>query len=578
MLKQRMLAPVFALALTLPVCAQDVNNNQTPQPVNDAPLVYRVNVVERAARAVDYRHRGNVDLRILGTDLMPDAVGSAEVRPQAGRIKINAKFDRLKPPSTFGPQYLTYVLWALTPEGRPVNLGEVVLDGKDDHDAKLQVTTNLQAFGMIVTAEPYYSVTRPSNVVVMENLVGKDNDVNIEPITTHYEALDRAEYISDIKPAELPSAKADPDVPQNLLQARNAVAIAKAAGAERYAASAMQSAEDLLNGAENDYRRDHDSKDIATQSRMAAQRAEDARVIAIRTRLREQAAAERAETLRREQQAREEAKAEQLRAQEAQLQAQREQEQRRQAEQERLAAERARSEAELAAQRAATERQQAEQARQEALQQQQLLAQQAEQARLQAQQAEDARRQAELQAQQTRERLMTQLNSVLQTRETARGLIVNMSDVLFDLDKATLKPGARERLAKVAGIVMAYPDLKLDVGGFTDSTGTDSYNQKLSEDRANTVRAFLVSQGVPAENITSQGFGESQPIASNDNAAGRQLNRRVELLVSGEAIGRTNQQQPFNGNTEPAASTSGTTPTPSTQPQQPAIASPSTPR
>jgi len=208
------------------------------------------------------------------------------------------------------------------------------------------------------------------------------------------------------------------------------------------------------------------------------------------------------------------------------------------AEQARQQAEQARQDALEAARQAAEQRQQAELARQQALAQQQQLAQQAEQARQQAQQAEQARLAAERQAQETRDRLMQQLNSVLQTRNTARGLIVNMNDVLFDLNKATLKPGARLSLAKVAGILMAYPDLKVQVEGFTDSTGTEEYNQQLSEERARTVRTFLTAQGVPQDNITSQGYGESEPIATNDTAAGRQLNRRVELVVSGNAIGQ----------------------------------------
>jgi hypothetical protein len=131
---------------------------------------------------------------------------------------------------------------------------------------------------------------------------------------------------------------------------------------------------------------------------------------------------------------------------------------------------------------------------------------------------------------------MTQLNQVLQTKDSARGLIINMSDVLFDLNRATLKPGAQLRLAKVAGIIQAYPDLRLQIEGFTDSTGAADYNQKLSEKRAQTVRDFLVSQGVNQANISAKGFGEENPVASNDTAAGRQMNRRVDLVVSGESI------------------------------------------
>jgi outer membrane protein OmpA-like peptidoglycan-associated protein len=163
--------------------------------------------------------------------------------------------------------------------------------------------------------------------------------------------------------------------------------------------------------------------------------------------------------------------------------------------------------------------------------------------------------QAQQQAEQQRQRLLAQLNQVLQTRDTARGLIVNMSDVLFDLNKATLRPGAKLRLAKVAGIILAYPDLKLQVDGFTDSTGTPEYNQELSEKRAQSVRDFLVSQGVSMDNVVTRGFGPSNPVASNATASGRQMNRRVELVVSGTAIGTT--LAPGGGGT-PGTSSVGT--------------------
>ncbi len=553
MLKLRLLVPVALLALTLPVIAQDNppdNRDQNYQIANQnqIPPVYRVNVVERTTRAIDYRHKGKKqDVELIGTSLMPDARGKATVEPHTGRMKIDVDFKDMKPAQTYGPQYLTYVLWAITPEGRPVNLGEVVLKDKNDKDSDLHVTTNLQAFGMIVTAEPYFSVTRPSDVVVMENQVGPDIKADIQPISTRYEALGRNEYSVDISPDQLPSATADDKTPLDLKEAQNAVAIAKASGADHYASGTLQSAQDQLNMAENAYRQKKSDTDIGTPARQAAQTAEDARLMAIRKKHDERLAQERAEAQRRTEEARARAEAESRRAEDARLQADREAQQRRQAEQDRLRAEEARHQAELTAQQAAAERQQAELARQQALAQQQQLAQQAQQAQLQAQQAEQARQAAERQEQETRQRLLTQLNTVLQTRESARGLIVNMNDVLFDTGKATLKPGARVRLAKVAGIVMAYPDLKLQVEGFTDNVGSNEYNQQLSERRAQVVRDFLSSQGVPAANITSQGFGESEPIATNSTAAGRQMNRRVELVVSGNAIGQA--QTPNNGTT-----------------------------
>jgi outer membrane protein OmpA-like peptidoglycan-associated protein len=161
----------------------------------------------------------------------------------------------------------------------------------------------------------------------------------------------------------------------------------------------------------------------------------------------------------------------------------------------------------------------------------------AEQSRLAAQQAQLSTEQAETEKAAMRTRLSEQLNTILQTRDTARGLIVSMSDVLFDTGKYSLKPGAREKLAKVAGILLAYPGLNIAVGGYTDNVGGDAMNQKLSENRAASVRDYLVQQGVATNSVTARGFGNSLAVATNDNAAGRQQNRRVELVVSGEAIG-----------------------------------------
>jgi outer membrane protein OmpA-like peptidoglycan-associated protein len=184
--------------------------------------------------------------------------------------------------------------------------------------------------------------------------------------------------------------------------------------------------------------------------------------------------------------------------------------------------------------------------------------------------------QAEREKEQTRARLLQQLNQVLETKQSARGLIVEMPDVLFDFGKYPLKPGARERLAKVAGILLAYPDSHIQVEGHTDNVGSDTSNQTLSEERANTVRDFLVSQGVKPDDVEARGFGKTEPVASNDTASGRQLNRRVDLVVSGSAIGNTSapnalpsgsesapgrgaptpsDQMPVNGNPAPAPAT-----------------------
>jgi outer membrane protein OmpA-like peptidoglycan-associated protein len=266
-------------------------------------------------------------------------------------------------------------------------------------------------------------------------------------------------------------------------------------------------------------------------------RAEDARVIAIRAERNEYEANERAAAKAREDEAR--AKAEQARAQ-ADLEAK----QRAQAESDRAAAERAKSEALAAAHAAEQERIAAERAKREAdearaaaIAQQQQLAADAAKARQLAADADAARSKAEQDQAELRRQLLAQFNMILQTTETARGLIVNMSDVLFDTARYTLKPGAREKLAKISGIILGHPGLRIEVEGYTDSIGGDEYNMKLSENRANAVRDFLISQGLSADSITAQGFGKANPVADNGTSAGRQLNRRVQLVVSGEILG-----------------------------------------
>ena len=482
---------------------QDVSaqeNSQMP--------VFRVHVYARSAKAVNYRHRGGsttVDFR--GTSLMPAITGKAKVDGKEGRLAIEVELNHVQRPLTLGGQYLTYVLWAVTPEGRAVNLGEV-LPG-DNGKSRMNVTTDLQAFGLIVTAEPYFSVTHPSNEIVAENIILQNTKGFEETIDAKFDVLEGGQYTIDVPADQLPSARAQGDVPLDLLEARDAVMIAKAAGAEQYASASIQKAEDMLQRAEDYYQRKQGRTPIGTAARGATQMAEDARVL----------------TLRRKEQEREEA----ARKAAADAQAKAEADTR---------DAQARSD-EDARRRAEAERQQAA-----ALAQQQQAQAQAEAAR---QAAEDADRQRQLAQQQAqdairqkeemRAKLLAQLNQVLQTRDTARGLIVSMPDVLFDFNKYTLKPEARERLAKISGIVLAYPDLKLDIEGHTDAIGSDEYNQTLSEKRADSVRGYLVSSGVVPDHVSAVGLGKANPVADNNTAAGRALNRRVEMVVSGDVIG-----------------------------------------
>ena len=519
-MRKRFAFPLFALLLCVSVLQAQESLSDRPVPMEHTP-VYRVRVVARSISAVNYRHHsGSTELSFRGTSLMPEASGKVEVESRTGRIQIKVDVEGMRTSRNFGPEYLTYVLWAITPEGRPVNIGEIVpRDGK----SSIKVTTDLQAFGLVVTAEPYFAVTRPSDLVVLENVPKRNTKGWEVPVDAKFDALERGQYTVDVTAAQLPATAASERVPSDLLQARNAVAIARAEGAERYAADTFQKAADFLNRAEDYQLRNQGEKAIQTVARGAVQSAEDARVLAIRKREEEAREAERREQERRAQEA-------QAQAEQARTQAELEVRQREQAEEERHRAEQAKAEAEAA-------RREAERAQQAALQQQQQAEAQAQQAQLAAQQAEQARLQAEQEREQTRARLTQQLNEVLETRQTSRGVIINMPDVLFDTGKYSLKPGTRERLSKVAGILTAYPDLHVTVEGHTDNTGSAEFNERLSQQRAQAVQDFLLQQGVKPGNTEAQGFGEDQPVATNNTAAGRQLNRRVDLVVTGEAIG-----------------------------------------
>jgi outer membrane protein OmpA-like peptidoglycan-associated protein len=528
-------------ALSSPTLSAGVPQRASNQSEQDT--TYQIVVVSRTARAVNYGHRGDsTKINFEGTNLMASARGEAKVSSKKGATRIEVEFEGLQKPSTFSHEYLTYVMWAISPEGRPINLGEVLLG--DNHKCKLDVTTDLQAFAMIVTAEPYYAVRRPSNLVVLENSLRSDTVGTSQAVEAKYELIERGGYIPT-------GYKFDPvmlngRLPLEFFEARNALRIARSAGAEKYATSSYEKAARLMTQADDLAAHRHaNQKTLISLSREVVQIAEDAREIAVK-----HLDADRAEGHRRaaaEREAAANAKALNAEAEAANAARGRE------------AADRAREDAEHARKEADRGREDAERRTREAQEaarvssaaqsqaeldsaaarQQQLAAQaESDRNRSAAADADQRLQQVVREREELRARLLVQLNAILETRDTARGLVVNMSDVLFDTAKFTLRPLAREKLAKISGIVLAYPTLKLDIEGNTDSVGGESYNQQLSEDRARSVLDFLIKQGIPTASMTSRGLGKTQPVASNDTAAGRQLNRRVELVVSGEVIGK----------------------------------------
>jgi len=507
--------------------------------------IYRVTVVERTTKAVNYHNRGGatkVDFR--GTPLLAKAHGEAKVESKQGYIEIEVEFRELQPATAYGPEYLTYVMWAITPEGRATNLGEVLLNGSN---SKLDVTTELQTFGLIVTAEPYFAVTQPSDVVVMENVIRPDTRGTVQEVDAKYELLKRGQYIFNVSPADIKPVRLDRTVPLELYEARNAVQIARWTGASHYASETFKKAVDGLANAEANLNRKAGRKPIATAAREAVQMAEDARIITVKKIEEEQLANERQAGVDRE------ALAESQRAA-AQSETERVA---REAEVARVAAQteadrvKREHDAQDAASQAEADRLKLENETKTAAAQNEAdrlkRENEAQQASAQADLDRAAREkaQAEVEKGQLRARLLLQFNAILQTRDTARGLIANMSDVLFDTGKYSLRPAAREKLARVAGILSLYPSLQLQVEGYTDSVGSDDYNQLLSEHRAMSVRDYLTEAGIASEAVTAKGFGKTQPVASNNTSVGRQQNRRVELVISGEIIGAEIRPSPF---------------------------------
>ncbi len=527
--------------------ATSSDSNQTP--------TYRASVV-RTTRAVKYEHRsGSTKINFRGTDLMPAATGEARVESKRGAIKVDAEFAGLDRPTTFGNEYLTYVLWAISPEGRSVNLGEVLVG--DNHRSKLDVTTDLQAFALIVTAEPYYAVRRPSNAVVLENEIRPDTEGTSEEVDARYELIDRGGYIPTgykFDPVVL-SAK----LPLEFYEARNAVRIAKSAGAEENATSSYGDAVAQMKQADALATMKHiDKKTLISTSREVVQTADDAREIAVKRIDADRLDADRNAAANRVADADAAtgiANNRRVEADKASAVA-RQQERDAQAESDRNRAAAADANQATADAQAESDRNRvaaadANQATADAQQGQRDAEAESERNKAAAATSDQQLQQAVRDREELRAKLLLQFNAILATRDTARGLVVNLSDVLFDTGKYTLRPEAREKLAKISGIVLAYPDLKLAIEGNTDSVGSDAMNQVLSERRASSVMEYLASQNIPAASMTSQGFGKTQPVASNDTAEGRQQNRRVEMVVSGDVIGTTvgtvSQSLPMTG-------------------------------
>jgi outer membrane protein OmpA-like peptidoglycan-associated protein len=468
----------------------------------------QVNAAKRVTLAIKYKDDDGTSVNMVGTNLNPQAAGRAEVKRKEGRTRVRLEMENIGNPQSLGAYYTTYILWAIAPEGQADNLAELPVKSKFD----IEVTTSFQTFGLIITAEPHSAVKLPSPVIIAENALRKGTEGGIEASRIDYSGDPGTLYV--VASPDAPSLNADYTTPLLILGARRSVEIARRAGATQYAEPELREAEIKLAALEQTWpgkRRDEEkysglARDVMRLGERARELAVEREYQARLDRERHEASTAIAQANNEADRAREEAD----RAKE-QTAAYRE------------ALGRAESEVAAARSRvqdALTEADKAK-AREE------LARAEAEQAKLEAQQARQDM--AGLQ-----DKLFTSLSAILETRREARGLIVNLSDVLFDFNQASLKPGAREKLSKLAGVLLAYPgSYHIEIEGHTDAVGSQDYNQKLSEDRAETVHDYLAKAGIAPDRIVAvRGFGKIRPVASNDTPEGRQQNRRVEIVIS----------------------------------------------
>jgi outer membrane protein OmpA-like peptidoglycan-associated protein len=469
---------------------------------------------KRHMLAVKYKDNDGTSVNITGTNINPQVNGKAEVKRNEGRTRVRLEIENLGNPQALGPYYTTYILWAIAPEGQADNLAELPIKNKFD----VEVTTAFQTFGLIITAEPHSAVKLPSPIIVAENTLRKGTEGVIEASRIEYSGDPGTLYVVSSQGA--PSPAADYNTPLLVLGARNAILIARRAGALEYAEPEIREAEVKLAALEQVWPQQRKTEKFSGLAHDVMRLGERARAVAVERADQARLNAERREASLTIAEARSETDRARSETEQARGEAERAKQQT-QAYREALA----RAESEVTIARERVERAQTEADKAKANE---------ELARVEAERARLAAEQAVRDKEALQQRLFISLSEILETRREARGLIVSLSDVLFDFNQATLKPGAREKLSKLAGILLAYPgNFHIEIEGHTDAVGSQGYNQKLSEDRAASVRNYLVEGGLASERIVAvRGVGEIRPVATNDTAEGRQRNRRVEIVIS----------------------------------------------
>ena len=457
----------------------------------------------RESLAVTYREGTTARVKFRGTPRLPGATAEAIVKRRRGITEIDVRLDDMKPAILFGGDYNTYVLWTVSSEGVALNAGEFILRGDR---SKLSSSTPLTTFGMFVTAEPHFLVSEPSQFVVLENSsVGLVRGNIVGSSRVQYRGFEgRYEYDQE---SLVSAPKTEGEFRSERQQSTTALDLAERAGAERWAPEELDRARKAVLNALASFVPGMNEREFAVQARRAVELSVEAQNVALERKQQSKDAAQRKE-LADLRVAKAEAEAAAARAKEAAERAGRE----------RREAVRAKAEAERATRQARIEQRQARELMQQA---------QSQTARL-----SRLKDQAERYANAARSRLQDALRKVVETRETARGVIINLPDILFASGRSRLVPLAREVLSRVAGILLATPDYRLSVEGHTDSSGGANYNQRLSERRAEAVRSYLIESGLSADLMTSLGHGEARPITKNRTPAGRRKNRRVEIVIT----------------------------------------------
>jgi outer membrane protein OmpA-like peptidoglycan-associated protein len=485
-----MLRPMHA-SLLLTLAAAGLAQDKPAQDTRGSQPIYRVTIVSRTTKAINYDRHIPTQIDFKGTPVLSSATGRATVESKRGSTAIDAHFQHVDPPTRFGPQFLTYVVWAISPDGRVQNLGELVVNGSNK--GRLTASTNMQTFAMIVTAEPDFSVAKPSDVVVMENAVRSDTVGKVQEVNASYELMPRHPYTYDrTAPVATSGKNVSMDEYEALVaiyQAQNAVQLAESEGAQRYAPDRLARAQQLLAQAQG-YPKSL-KKDILSIAREATQVAEDARAITAKRVDQERLTGEQVDRERKDEQARANANRE---------------------------AERAREEAERAARETAR-------AAELAARTQPVVAPPTTMAQRPVGSGNDAA------AQERRARLTSTLNRTLTTIDTPRGVVVTIPETL--VGTATL----RSKLSEIAYVIRSFPRLQIEVEGHTDRGDVDA--NTIAQGYADSVRDALVGAGVAAGAVGARGYGNSRLLASNATESGRIQNRRVELVITGDALGRT---------------------------------------